>query len=136
MDEIMKRVMLASIPRESKLEIPEPSPELLEGFNRKNDPAKQVVDTLIEGIKAFQQSLDDEHEVGVKLASFGQVIILHIDEIKRLSSEVITFHGVDEFGQKSQLIQHISQLNFLLMVVKKQEDQPRRIGFQVEEQKD
>jgi hypothetical protein len=132
----MNKLMLASIPQKPKLEMPEPSSELLEGFNKKNDPAQRVVDTLIEGIKVFQHSLDDEHEVGAKLASFGQVIILHIDKIERLSSEVITFHGVDEFGQKSQLIQHISQLNFLLMVVKKQENQPRRIGFQTDDEKE
>ncbi len=31
--------------------------------------------------------------------------------------------------ERVQLIQHLSQLSFLLVAVKKQEDKPRRIGF-------
>ena len=36
---------------------------------------------LCNHIKNFQDTLDDEHEVGVQLASFGQSIILNVEKI-------------------------------------------------------
>ncbi len=37
---------------------------------------------LCEYIKEFQDSLDDEHEVGLQLACFGQSILLHATNIR------------------------------------------------------
>ena len=73
--------------------------------------------------------LDDEHEIGVRLASFGGVVLFHAQQICFTKPNVITFFGVTEEGEKVQLIQHVIQLSFLLKAVKKRDEKPNRIGF-------
>jgi len=85
---------------------------------------------LMEAIKEFESELDDNHEVAVQLAAFGQSIVMQVTDIGYSNPALIHFHGYVN-GQKSQLIQHVSQLNFLLMAVPKADPgrPARRIGF-------
>lgn len=85
---------------------------------------------LCEHIKEFQDNLDDDHEVGVQLASFGQSIILNVTDISYSNPSLIHFYGYYN-GNEAHLIQHINQLSFLLLSVPKADpDKPaRRIGF-------
>ena len=61
--------------------------------------------------------------------SFGRQVTLHVHRVGYSTPAIITFDGVTEEGERVQLIQHVSQLSFLLVAVKKLESQPRRIGF-------
>ncbi len=97
-------------------------------FEHRN-PVIQAFASLKEYISNFQASLDDEHEVGASLVSFGQQVTLHVRSVGYSTPAIITFDGVTENGDREQLIQHVSQLSFLLLAVKKLGDQPRRIGF-------
>ena len=82
-------------------------------------------------IKAFEQSLDSEHEVGIKLASFGQSITMQVTEVSYEKSVLMVFKGYVN-GNMSTLIQHVSQLNFLLTAIPKEPSKPKRpIGFVV-----
>ena len=85
---------------------------------------------IMEEIKTFQRDLDDEHEVGVYLASFGQCVLMNVTNIGYANPSIIYFYGFVN-GKKSTLIQHVNQLNFLLTSVEKADpDKPaRRIGF-------
>lgn len=77
----------------------------------------------------FQASLDDEHDVGLLLTNFGQTTLMEVTEIGYEESVLMVFRGYVK-GNMATLIQHVSQLNFLLMAVPKAADQPRRvIGF-------
>jgi hypothetical protein len=118
-------MMLPEIPK-----MPEPKYDLSKAVLRSDDPARRVFDTLVETIKSFESSLDNQHEVGVNIVSFGSSFILHVHSVNRLSEDIITFYGIDEDGQQAQLIQHVSQLSVLLIKVKKQQEQPQRISFQ------
>ena len=87
---------------------------------------------IMERIKEFEDHLDDEHEIAIQLASFGQSIKLLVTDIGYSNPSTLIFYGyVGE--QPATLIQHVSQLNFLLLAVKKAspEKPPRRIGFAV-----
>ena len=97
------------------------------------NPAKWTYERLAEYIKTFEANLDEEHEIGARLVSFGQTLTFHIDNIGYYGPDIITFYGTDLDGQAVQLVQHTSQLNILLKAVKKQSDKPRRIGFVLEE---
>ena len=97
------------------------------------NPAKWMYTRLVEYIKSFEESLDNDHEVGARLVSFGQSITFHIEDMGYYGPDIISFEGTDERGQGVQLIQHTSQLSVLLIAVKKQAEQPRRIGFILEE---
>lgn len=82
-----------------------------------------------EYIQEFEESLDDEHEVGVMLTNFGHSVTMQVTEISYEKSVLMIFRGYVN-GVKATLIQHVSQLNFLLTSVPKESGRPkRRIGF-------
>ena len=103
--------------------------QIQEQIHREKNPVLGVSESIKKYIEQFEAELDDEHEVGVRLASFGGVIIFHAEKIGFSKPNVITFYGITHDGEKIQLIQHVSQLNFLLKSVKKRNDIPTRIGF-------
>lgn len=88
-------------------------------------------EVIMERIKEFEDTLDNEHEVALRLASFGQSITLSVVDIGYSNPSTLVFHGYVG-NQPATLIQHISQLNFLLLAVKKTDPEkpPRRIGFE------
>src|SRR6266480_1291413 len=95
----------------------------------KLNPAKGTYEKLMESIGDFETELDDDHEIGARLVSFGQTVQFHIESMGYYGPDIIIFHGRNENMEKLQLIQHVSQLIVLLVAVKKQQEKPRRIGF-------
>jgi Family of unknown function (DUF6173) len=93
------------------------------------NPAAWAYERLGKYIKNFEAELDDDHEIGARLVSFGQSVIFHVEDIGYHGPDIITFFGRNDAMEKVQLIQHVSQLSFLLVAVKKQQEKPRRIGF-------
>lgn len=87
---------------------------------------------LIENVETFQKTLNHDEEVVLLLASFGQTIRLYVTSIGYANPSLIYFYGfIEGVGTESQLIQHVSQLNFLITSAKRiDESKPaRRIGF-------
>lgn len=90
-------------------------------------------DTQVEVIKKhvldFQQSLDQDHDVALLLTHFGSSILMEVTHIGYEKSVLVIFKGLVN-GRESTLIQHVSQLNFLLTSVPKAPELPKRqIGF-------
>lgn len=87
-------------------------------------------EVIMKRIKEFEDELDDEHEVSVKLTSFGQSVTMAVTSIGYSNPSTLVFYGLVG-GQRATLIQHVSQLNFLLIASPKADPQkpPRRIGF-------
>lgn len=85
---------------------------------------------IMEEIYNFEQELDNEHEVALKLASFGTNITMVVTSVGYQNPDMLYFYGYVN-GQVAQLIQHISQLNFLITAIeRKDKSKPaRRIGF-------
>ena len=82
-------------------------------------------------VQDFQAGLDPEHDVGFLLTHFGQTVLMEVTEIGYEYSALMVFKGYVN-GQFATLIQHISQLSFLLTAVPKEPDVPKRtIGFTV-----
>lgn len=80
-------------------------------------------------IEDFEESLDTEHEVGIMLTNFGQSVLMQVTEIGYEKSVMLVFKGKVD-GRPATLIQHISQLNFLLTSVDIKPDKPKqKIGF-------
>jgi hypothetical protein len=93
--------------------------------------ASAVHKQLIKYILTFDQQLDQTHEVGVRLVSFGEAIVFHVRRISYSDPSLVTFEGTLDDGAPVQLVQHISQLSFLLTAVKRADpNQPKRpFGF-------
>ena len=87
---------------------------------------------LIENVNEFQAELKPDEEVVLLLASFGQTIRLYVTEIGYANPSLIYFYGfIEGKGTEAQLIQHVTQLSFLITSAKRlDESKPaRRIGF-------
>lgn len=103
-----------------KIEIP-PNPNL----------ASEFYSRLVAWITEFDESLDDNHEVGVRLVNFGQAISFHLTSMGYWNPSLIKFLGITDKDEPVELIQHVTQISILLMKMpRKNLDQPKRsIGF-------
>lgn len=93
--------------------------------------AKQVAINLYEEIVKYQASLPDTEDVIMMLVQFGHTYTIRVTNIGYSGYTLVCFHGEDIDGKPLELIQHISQLNFLLQVQPKEKPEvpKRKIGF-------
>jgi len=95
-------------------------------------PARWAYERLILYIKTFEEQLDGDHEVAMGFVG-GEAGVLRIEGMGYFDPDIITFYGSDGPGGKTQLVQHVSQLNVMLRALPKpQADTPaKRIGFRL-----
>ena len=93
--------------------------------------ATEVAKVLHTYIKAFEAGLNESQEAGVRLVSFGQSIVFHVQALKPEGPCLIAFMGVTDDKKPICLIQHVSQPSFVLTALPKLDpDKPkRRYGF-------
>lgn len=94
--------------------------------------ADQVARYIYDEIINYQNSLPDPNDVALKVVQFNESVIIMVDYIGYIGYNLVKFVGKDNSGNPLELIQHVSQLNFLLMVAEKPvPTAPKRtIGFQ------
>ncbi len=92
--------------------------------------ADVIYENLMEEIIDFQNDLDENHEVAVLLTSFGASVVMSVTELGYQNPDLLYFYGYVN-GNEARLIQHVNQLNFLLLSMEREDKtQPaRRIGF-------
>ncbi|MEL7470430.1 MAG: DUF6173 family protein [Pseudomonadota bacterium] len=93
-------------------------------------PAQWAYERLVLYIQKFEETLDSDHEVGMGFAG-SDAGMLNIQGMGFFAPDMITFYGVDPAGAKTQLVQHVSQLNVMLKAAPKLNEEPARIGFQM-----
>ncbi len=93
--------------------------------------AEQVALHLYNEIQRYQANLPNTEDVAMQLVQFNQSITIMVKGIGYSGYNLVCFNGEDKDGKPLELIQHVQQLNFLLMVVPKPEpEKPKRqIGF-------
>jgi predicted DNA-binding transcriptional regulator YafY len=93
--------------------------------------ASKFYEHLANWIIDFDSKLDNEHEVGVRLVNFGQTVVFSLEDMRYCDPSLISFIGHTEEGQPVELIQHINQINILLMKLPRQYPaEPKKpIGF-------
>lgn len=91
--------------------------------------APGVLDRLLRWIGEFESELDDSAEVGARLVSYGDVFTMHLTDISYWSPQLVRFAGFDAEGRPMQVIQHVSQINLLLLKLPALGDTPIRIGI-------
>jgi len=111
----------------------QPLPDSISGESVDDkSPAQWAYERVILYIKNFEEQLDDAHEVAMGFAG-GDVGVMRIEGVGYFAPDIITFYGRDDEGARTQLIQHVAQLNVLLRAMPKapEVDEPRRIGFRL-----
>ena len=79
--------------------------------------ASELYKHLKKKAEEFDNKLDGSQCVGVKLIPSGQSVTFQVTALGYCDPSLIIFAGVTENGLEVQLIQHVSQLNFLLMAM-------------------
>lgn len=99
---------------------------------QKKSPAQWAYERIIMYIQNFEKQLDSEHEVGLGFTG-GDAGVIRIEGLGYFDPDIVTYYGTNEAGMKTQLIQHVSQLNVMLMASPKMvELEPaKRIGFEL-----
>lgn len=128
-----------------KKQVIAPKPNLIRRFmpsilmsgqaHRQKMAAEWMYERLVHAIIEFEESLDDEHEVAAQLVSFNDAETFNITDVGFWEPDLIVFFGTTSRGNRVQLMQHISQVNLMLVAIKKPEkkEPPRRIGFILEQ---
>jgi len=95
-------------------------------------PAQWAYERLVLYIQNFEEQLDSDHEIGMGFAG-GDAGILRIEGMGFFDPDIVTFYGTDEAGVRTQLVQHVTQLNVMLRAMPKMSDtaEPTRIGFRL-----
>lgn len=95
-------------------------------------PAQWAYERIVLYLKNFEEQLDSSHEVAMGFTG-GEVGVLRIEGMGYFDPDIITFYGTDSAGGKTQLIQHVSQLNVMLRALPKPDAkiEARRIGFRL-----
>lgn len=94
-------------------------------------PAQWMYERIAKSIMAFEKQLDAQHEVGLRLVSFGDSATLNITDMGFWEPDLLHFHGRNANGEPMVLIQHISQVNVMLAANRKQQQAANRIGFHI-----
>ncbi|GFE52221.1 hypothetical protein So717_39740 [Roseobacter cerasinus] len=95
-------------------------------------PAQWAYERIILYLKNFEEQLDSTEEVAMGFTN-GGTGVLRIEGMGYFDPDIVTFYGSDGTGGRTQLIQHVSQLNVMLRALPKPEETPkaRRIGFRL-----
>lgn len=96
--------------------------------------AQWAYERVLHYLQNFERQLDAEQEIALGFAA-SDAGVLRIEGVGFFDPDILTFYGRDEAGLRTQLIQHVSQLNLLLRAVPKlspEDTPPRRFGFALE----
>ena len=95
-------------------------------------PAQWAYERMILYIRNFEEQLDSTQEVAMGFTG-GDAGVMRIEGIGYFDPDIITFYGRDAEGNRTQQIQHVSQLNAMLRAMPKPEPDrpPTRIGFRL-----
>lgn len=109
-------------------------PEALNRPVTGKSPAQWAYERLILYIQNFEKQLDGEHEVAMGFTG-SEAGVLRIEGMGYFDPDILTFYGTDLDGARTQMVQHVSQLNVMLRALSKPkaEGQARRIGFRLAE---
>ena len=107
-------------------------PEELQKPVETKSQARWAYERLVLYIQNFEQQLDGEHEVAMGMTG-GDAGVLRIEGIGYFDPDIITFYGSDGSGARTQLVQHVTQLNVMLRATPKpvKEAPANRIGFRL-----
>ncbi len=133
---VFSKIDLSCLNRVPQLRIPELSPippnPLITNLDANR--ASEFYRRLGQWIADFDNSLDDAHEVGLRLVNFGQSVVFHLEDMGYWDPSLISFKGHTDDGNPVELIQHVSQISILLTKLRRKDPSKpkRRIGFAFE----
>lgn len=110
----------------------QPIPKKVAEKAKTKSPAQWAYERIVLYLQEFEKQLDSEHEVAMGFTG-GDAGVLRIEGMGYFDPDIVTFYGSDPTGSRTQLIQHVTQLNVMLRALPKtvEADEPTRIGFKL-----
>lgn len=110
----------------------QPVPKKMAEAAKKKSPAQWAYERIVLYLQEFEKTLDSEHEVAMGFTG-GDAGVIRIEGMGYFDPDIVTFYGSDPMGGKTQLIQHVTQLNVILRTLPKVQPQAeaQRIGFKL-----
>jgi hypothetical protein len=94
--------------------------------------ADKVCGDICEQARTFQAALNPDEEIGVTLVHLGANYTIRVDEFGYKNPCLLVFVGELDSGHKVRLIQHVQQVNCLLVALQRAPNRPvREMGFWV-----
>jgi Family of unknown function (DUF6173) len=103
-----------------------PTPRSAE--NRASEFARHIFNK----IQAYDATLDEAHEVGLRLVSAGPPLTFHFEGMGYADPSLISFTGATDAGELIEVIQHVSQINMLLTTVPRLHPEKPKGEFRIE----
>jgi len=97
----------------------------------RSDDADRVYKALANHIRFVERGLKNDEAVSFRYASFGGSLNVQLHTVGCVDGVLIMLMGTTQDGQEVQIVQHPSQINVLLLTMKRAEpEEPRKpIGF-------
>ena len=95
------------------------------------NPAAWMHERIVRQIVDFEKALNPDQEIGGRFVQGPNNESLHIENVANWGPDMIIFMGHYSDGRKFELIQHYTQINLFLVAVRKMNEEPRRIGFEL-----
>lgn len=107
-------------------------PELRSPVGNKS-AARWAYERVLLYIRNFETQLGAGQEIAMGFVG-GDAGVMRIEGIGYFDPDIVTFYGTDAEGARTQLIQHVTQLNVLLRATAAADpaEPPRRIGFRLQ----
>ncbi|MEM9967451.1 MAG: DUF6173 family protein [Pseudomonadota bacterium] len=95
-------------------------------------PAQWAYERVVLYLKNFEEQLDNNQEVAMGFTG-TEAGVLRIEGMGYFDPDIVTFYGIDGAGGRTQLVQHVSQLNVIFRALPKdvEDAAPKRIGFRL-----
>ncbi len=105
--------------------------------NISDNRASEFVRHILNEIREYDATLDDAHEVGVRLVNFGQAVTFHLEGVEYSDPSLIYFSGTTtNASEPVKLIQHVSQISILLMKLPRLHPEKPKIGFLIPQRRE
>ena len=91
--------------------------------------AEEAVKAVYEEIADFESNLDADHEIGMPIVGGPAGLCVHVRQVYPFDSDKLVFVGIDNEQRPVRLIQHLSQLSFLMLAAPRLGPVAVRIGF-------
>lgn len=107
-------------------------PSNLQDNGEEKSAARWAYERLILYIQNFEKQLNADQEVAMGFTG-SDAGVMRIEGLGYFDPDIVTFYGSTDTGTRTQLIQHVAQLNVMLMALPKPTEQaePTRIGFEL-----
>jgi hypothetical protein len=96
--------------------------------------AAHTAEYIYNSILDFSETLDDSYDVGIQVTTLGSSVKVYLTDVNYYSPHLIIFNSESKDGTIIKIVQHVTQLNYALVALKRLEpESPKReIGFSAE----